>query len=129
MTKEKVAKKYLECLEKNEIDKVIDLFTHDGIVDSPIYGVKSAQEFYYKLKDDTKASILVLKGIFNDEKNQNIALYFSYNWTLKSNEIVNFDVVDIIEFDVQNKIKTLKIIYDTVSARKLVDALDKNQYE
>lgn len=126
MTKKTIAKTYLEYLEKGEIDKVIDLFTLGGIVDSPIYGVKSAKEFYYELKNDTKASTLVLKGIFQEKNNQNIALYFSYKWTLKSNKIVTFDVVDIIEFDAKNKIKTLKIIYDTAAARKLVHALDKN---
>ncbi|WP_237270756.1 hypothetical protein [Tenacibaculum discolor] len=54
-----------------------------------------------------------------------MALYFTYKWTLKNNEKVEFDVVDIIELNSENKITKLKIIYDTVISRKLVNKLNK----
>ncbi|ULC60731.1 nuclear transport factor 2 family protein [Flaviramulus sp. BrNp1-15] len=123
MNKKEVANKYLEYLEKGDINNVVDLFDINGIVDSPIYGVKKADEFYRELSNDTTNSELFLKGIFEQTNSNDLALYFTYKWTLQNNQEVEFDVVDIIELDSKNKIKKLKIIYDTVVARKLVDKL------
>ena len=123
MNKKEVASKYLEYLEKGDINNVIDLFDINGIVDSPLYGVKKADKFYRELSNDTSNSELFLKGIFEESNSNDLALYFTYKWTLKNNQEVEFDVVDIIELNSKNKIKKLKIIYDTVVARKLVDKL------
>ncbi|MTE26010.1 nuclear transport factor 2 family protein [Winogradskyella ouciana] len=123
MTKKEIALKYLDYLQQGDIHKVVELFSVDGIVDSPIYGIKRADEFYLQLNNDTKRSELNLKGIFEQQDSNNLALYFGYKWTLKNNAKVEFDVVDIIEFDSENKIKTLKIIYDTVASRDKVEAL------
>lgn len=123
MTKKEIAIKYIDYLEKGDIKNVVNLFNIDGIVDSPLYGIKKADEFYYKLSSDTTNSQLHLLGIFEDGESNNLALYFTYKWTLKNNERVEFDVVDIIEFDLENKISKLKIIYDTVIARTLKEQL------
>ncbi|CAM1369068.1 conserved hypothetical protein [Tenacibaculum litoreum] len=125
MNKSQIAKKYLEHLEKGNIEKVINLFSNNGIVESPIYGIKKADEFYRELNNDTSNSELILKGIFEQNESNNLALYFTYKWTLKNNEKVEFDVVDIIELDSENKITKLKIIYDTVISRKLVNDLNE----
>ncbi|WP_417784673.1 nuclear transport factor 2 family protein [Tenacibaculum sp.] len=125
MNKGQIAKKYLEHLEKGNIEKVINLFSNNGIVESPIYGIKKADEFYRELNNDTSNSELILKGIFEQNESNNLALYFTYKWTLKNNEKVEFDVVDIIELDSENKITKLKIIYDTVISRKLVNGLNE----
>lgn len=125
MNKNEIARKYLEYLESGNIEKVIALFNENGIVESPIYGIKKANEFYRELINDTSESKLHLKGIFEQNNSNDFALYFSYEWTLKNNHKVDFDVVDIIELDSQHKIKRLKIIYDTVISRKLVNELTK----
>jgi hypothetical protein len=125
MNKSQIAKKYLEHLEKGNIEKVINLFSNNGIVESPIYGIKKADEFYRELNNDTSNSELILKEIFEQNESNNLALYFTYKWTLKNNEKVEFDVVDIIELDSENKITKLKIIYDTVISRKLVNDLNE----
>lgn len=120
-----IANTYLEYLEQGEVEKVIDLFDKNGIVDSPIYGIKKASDFYRELNNDTSNSELTLKGIFEQKDSNDLALYFTYKWTLKNNEKVTFDVVDIIEFNSNHKIQKLKIIYDTVISRKLVDSLSE----
>ncbi len=125
MDKKEIANRYLKYLENGNIEQVIDLFDENGIVESPIYGIKKADEFYRELSNDTSNSELILKGVFDQNDSNSLALYFTYKWTLKDNQKVEFDVVDIIEFDIDNKIKKLVIIYDTVIARKLVDSLDK----
>ena len=125
MIKKVLANKYLEYLEYGNIEQVIELFNENGIVDSPIYGIKKANEFYRELNNDTSNSELILLGIYEEKDSSKLALYFTYKWTLKNNRKVEFDVVDIIEFDSQNKISKLKIIYDTVLARELVAQLEK----
>lgn len=64
MNKSEIAKKYLEYLENGNIEKVIDLFSNNGIVESPIYGIKKADEFYRELNNDTSNSELFLKRNF-----------------------------------------------------------------
>ena len=123
MTKKEICTLYIELLEMGEIEQLLTLFNKDGMVDSPIYGQRKAADFYRDLTNDTSNSQLKLLGVFEENGSNQVALYFNYKWTLKNNEIVNFDVVDIIEFDAQNKISKLKIIYDTVIARGLVKQL------
>lgn len=125
MTQKEVAIRYLEHLENGNMDQVIKLFNVNGMVHSPIYGSMKAEKFYRELKNDTTNSELNLIGIFEENDASRLALYFSYDWTLKNNQNVKFDVVDIIEFDPLNKISKLKIIYDTVLARELVKKLEK----
>jgi len=123
MNKKEIAKEYITHLENGNIAQVIALFSQNGTVDSPLYGIKKADEFYFELNSDTTNSELSLLGVFEEKDSNNLALYFTYKWTLKNNQTVEFDVVDIIEFDNQNKISKLKIIYDTVIARKLIGQL------
>lgn len=125
MTKKEIAKEYIDSLSKGDVEKIISLFTKNGKVYSPIYGEKSADGFYKSLNDDTINSELKLKGVFEDFETGKLALYFDYIWTVKSGKVVEFDVVDIIEFDSENKIIELRIIYDTVISRTLIDEIKK----
>ncbi len=121
MTKEEVAHQYLSFLEKGEVDNVVDLFTDDGIVESPLYGVKPARTFYKLLSEDTSSSELKFDGVFFENNTNRISLLFDYKWSLKNGKVIEFKVVDIIELTTENKIKKLAIIYDTVGARNLIN--------
>ncbi|RIA09509.1 hypothetical protein OE09_1347 [Flavobacteriaceae bacterium MAR_2010_72] len=118
-----LGKAYLSYLELNETQKIIDLFTEDGIVNSPIYGIMPASEFFNTLSTDTSNSKLKLLGIFVDPNATRIVLYFNYEWTLANQDKVKFDVVDVMTFDAENKIVSLHIIYDTVKSKGAVDKL------
>ncbi len=125
ISKKEVAIKYLDYLEKGNIKELLKLFTKNGKVDSPVYGVLHANRFYVELSNDTINSELRLKGIFEENDSNKLALYFEYKWTMKNNKLLVFDVVDILEFDDNNSINRLKIIYDTVKSREMVDELRK----
>lgn len=124
MSKQEIAKAYIEFLSKGDAASIIRLFAVSGTVHSPIYGLKSAAAFYQDLFKDTSQSELVIKGIFEEADKNQLALYFEYKWILKSGKQVVFDVVDILEFDEDLKIQKLTIIYDTVRSRKLVEDLN-----
>ncbi|WP_109300716.1 nuclear transport factor 2 family protein [Aquimarina sp. AU474] len=120
MTKEEVAHQYLSFLEKGEMDNVVNLFADDGIVESPLYGIKPAKTFYKLLSEDTSLSELKFDGLFLENNTNRISLLFDYKWSMKNGNVVEFKVVDIIELTSENKIKKLAIIYDTVNARDLL---------
>ncbi|MBX2877144.1 MAG: hypothetical protein KTR30_33800, partial [Saprospiraceae bacterium] len=111
--KKEVAEHYIEYLQAGNLEALNALFSAEGIVISPIYGTLGAKEFYEKLAGDTTSSALTIKGIFEEPSTGHIALYFQYDWTLDHGRQVVFDVVDILTFDAENKITSLKIIYDT----------------
>lgn len=118
-----IAKSYIEYLSNGDLEQLLNLFTENGVVVSPVYGKKNYKDFYTQLFADTNKSVLNIKGIFEDIETGNIALHFNYQWTLKNDSQVNFEVVDILEFSPDNKIKVLTIIYDTVQSRELVRQL------
>ena len=74
MDKKGIANRYLKYLENGNIEQVIDLFHKNGIVESPIYGIKKAAEFYRELSNDTSDSELILKGIFEQNDTNDLAL-------------------------------------------------------
>lgn len=77
MNKKEIARQYITHLENGNIEQVIALFNQNGMVDSPLYGIKKADEFYRELNNDTSNSELYLKGIFEDNDSNDLALYFT----------------------------------------------------
>lgn len=123
MNKGDIAKAYIACLAKGDLQGLLALFAEHAIVISPVYGKKNYKDFYTQLFADTQNSELNIKGIFEDAETGKIALHFDYGWTLRNGSKLNFEVVDILEFDQDNKITVFTIIYDTVRARELVKKL------
>lgn len=122
-SKTEVSKQYIQFLESTDLPALSNLFSEEGMIVSPIYGTLPAREFYNILAKDTTQSKLTINGIFEEPATGDIALYFQYDWTLQHGRQVTFDVVDILTFDEENKITSLKIIYDTVKAREWVEEL------
>jgi ketosteroid isomerase-like protein len=118
-----IGRLYIDYLGKGAMHKVIDLFAEEGVVHSPLYGTKKAKDFYSDLQEDTLSSFLEIKDVYESALSNNIALYFTYHWTLKSGKKIKFDVVDILTFDKRHKITSLRIIYDTVGTRPLLQHL------
>jgi len=121
-----IASNYLRYLEEGNTQKIVSLFAKDGMVSSPLYGLMPAQEFYTQLAKDTTASQLISKGIFKDTLKKQVALFFTYHWTLNNGSQSSFEVVDILEFDDVLEIKKLTIIYDTAHTRKQHASLSKD---
>ena len=124
MNRIQIAKSYIHHLAQGDLPRLLNLFAQNATVISPVYGSQNFNDFYTQLFADTNASELKIKGIFEDSETGNIALHFDYSWTLKNDRQVNFEVVDIIEFDAKDQISKLTIIYDTIQSRELVKTLD-----
>lgn len=107
--------KYLNALNKSNLNGVLELFTDDAKIDSPLYGIKEANVFYKELFLDTSESNTTLLHIFeNSDIDDSIALHFEYIWTLSDGEVVKFECVDVFYLNEnKDKFKKMKIIYDT----------------
>ncbi|WAC70116.1 nuclear transport factor 2 family protein [Microbacterium sp. SL75] len=114
---------YLEALSSADIDAVLDLFTPDGVVSSPLYGERSARDFYLTLFADTAASTLTLRQILISPAAAapTLAFWFDFDWTLADGTPAPFTVVDVAELDPDGRIRHLHIIYDTYPIRSLWD--------
>ena len=99
------------------------MFTDDGLVISPLYGKQPAKIFYKTLAADTNTSKVNFDGLFFEKDSNRISLLFEYLWELKDGKMIEFKVVDILEFNTENKIEKLTIIYDTVYSRKALAKL------
>jgi len=110
---------YLEGLNAGDLDAVLDLFTPEAQVISPLYGTKTATEFYAALFADTERSDTELLTIFDSSDTGGaVALHFRYGWTLADGTPVSFEVVDVIELNAaRDAFAKLTIIYDTAPLR------------
>ena len=123
--KRELADSYLKFLTEGDIDSLISLFETDGVVISPIYGNKSATDFFNGLAADTNNSELQFKGFFDETDSNRFALFFNYGWEMANGNASNFDVVDIFELNNEGKIIALQIIYNAGESATLLN-LKKN---
>ncbi|MFB9906572.1 nuclear transport factor 2 family protein [Allokutzneria oryzae] len=106
--------RYLELLAAADVAGVIDLFSPDGTVVSPLYGTLPAERFYPKLVADTQRSEIVQEDMFVSVHDpRRVAVQFRYGWTMSDGTKTSFDCVDAIELDDEGRIAQLRIIYDT----------------
>jgi hypothetical protein len=116
---------YLKGLEAGDAEMIINLFSRDGVIHSPLYGSLPAKDFYKDLFDDTTQSIITVLNFFQSTTNSNTAAaHFKYEWTLKNGAKTNFEAVDVFNFDEHGKIKEMTIIYDTAQTRSAFEMLD-----
>jgi hypothetical protein len=116
---------YLRALTTADAELAVSLFTDDGSVHSPLYGPRSAAEFYPALFADTSQANLTLKSVMTgrDETGATIvSFWFHFDWRLPSGAAAPFDVVDVATLAPDGKIKDLQIIYDTVDVRPVFEA-------
>lgn len=121
-SRQEVIKSYFHALETGNYNEILQLFTPEAVVHSPLYGTITAIKFYKELFSDTQCSTITLKNIFmNTEDDDRAAAHFMYSWTLQDGTLMHFECVDIFEFAPQSDtIQRLTIIYDTYHTRVLV---------
>lgn len=107
---------YLEGLNAGDVELLLRLFTPDGTVDSPLYGVMPARDFYPALFEDTAQSVVTLRKKLVSEDFSTIAFWFDFDWTLADGSPAPFTVVDVAELR-DGLISALHIVYDTYPLR------------
>lgn len=112
---EHLVRAYIGALSRGDTDAILELFAPSGAVESPLYGIKRAVDFYRDLEKDTKRSTLQLQAVYVDPHDpRKAAIHFRYRWEMKNGEIVTFSCVDLFEFTGPPlKVSKLSIVYDT----------------
>ena len=117
---------YLAALETTDAVRILALFTDDATVDSPLYGIVPARDFYPRLFRDTAQSRLTLRSVMlgqTTDGRPTVAFWFDFDWTLSDGTRARFTVVDVAELDEEERIETLHILYDTAPLRAGFEAL------
>jgi steroid delta-isomerase len=98
---DRLVHEYLASLEAADADRVIALFTPDGIVESPLYGTMPAAEFYPVLFADTASSRLTLRTTMtgSTEGRTIVSFWFDFDWILSTGKPAPFTVVDVAELN------------------------------
>jgi hypothetical protein len=124
VTPDQLARTYLDALGHADLGAMLGLFTEDGQVHSPLYGPKPAASFFPELFGATTESNLTLQGVAQGATRTGaplVTLWFRYDWLMASGARTTFNVVDVLELAPDGRIATLRIIYDTVLARPLLE--------
>lgn len=114
---EHLSRAYLDYLATSQLEALLNLFSEEAVVLSPLYGRLPATEFYTKLFADTNESVLELKDVLINPDKASGCIYFNYSWRLANGESVSFDVIDYLQLNESGKITFLQIVYDTVQSR------------
>ena len=117
-------RRYLDCLQRGDIEGLIALFAPEGFVVSPFLGTMRARPFFEKLAQSSTRSVITPIELFagsRDESCSRAAAYFRYDWTLKGGQMVTFDCVDVFEFEQASGLfGSMTILYDTHPIREQV---------
>ena len=117
MTRNQTVRTYLDAMARADLDTVLQCFTPDGKVSSPVYGGVPVADFYRRLFADTASASVKIHTIFETENK--LAAHFAYEWALKSGSKTATDLVDIFDFAAgSNKISHLQIVFDTAKIGK-----------
>lgn len=119
MTPATLCERYLDALNRGDLDAVLALFLPDARVSSPLYGDRDAASFYTELFADTARSETRLLHVFDSSASTSaVALHFAYDWTLANGTPVQFECVDVFELsEDRERFVGITIIYDTAPLR------------
>ncbi len=104
---------YLDAFSAGNLDGILALFSEEALVHSPTTGAVKARDFYPGLLEKSKGTRFTLKKTFTGNNPNEAAILFDYNKALPDGSTKTFDCIDIFEFNNDNKIKEIRIIFDT----------------
>jgi len=122
--RENIIKSYARALKDNDYPAIMQLFSKDAKIFSFQVGEQPPSTFFQNLFENSSRNKVEVKNILFDVANTKIAaayIHLEAMWNKKYP--IEFEAVDIFEFDSENKINMLKIILDTYPIRTLKEKL------
>lgn len=116
---------YLQHLHAGDTAGLISTFEEDGMVHSPFLGTLRARDFFGRLAQASRGSVITLIDLFESVQPATnvvrVAAYFRYDWTLNDGMAVDFTCVDVFGFGLgSDRIQDMHIVYDTHPLRERV---------
>ncbi|OXJ31897.1 MULTISPECIES: nuclear transport factor 2 family protein [Burkholderia] len=112
---------YLKALERGDVAAICALFTPDARIFSPFLGWMKPTPFFEKVASASGQSRITAIDICVSATGARRATgYFVYDWGLKDGSAVQFECVDVFEFDESGLVERMVIVYDTHPVREAV---------
>ncbi|VWC79408.1 polyketide cyclase [Burkholderia lata] len=112
---------YLKALERGDVAAICALFTPDARIFSPFLGWMQPTPFFEKVVSASGQSRITAIDICVSATGAPRATgYFVYDWGLKDGSAVQFECVDVFEFDDSGRVERMVIVYDTHPVRAAV---------
>jgi len=114
---------YLQYLHASDTAGLISTFENNGVVHSPFLGTMKARDFFPRLAQASRQSVITLIDLFASvqpvDATVRVAAYFRYDWTLSDGRLVDFTCVDVFGFRPDSdRIDSMHIVYDTHPLRE-----------
>jgi ketosteroid isomerase-like protein len=109
-----VVRRYLKAMEAGDLTGVLDCFTAEGVVVSPVYGTVSVRGFYEQLFADTVSTEVRIRDLYAAQGRPDRAIaHFDYVWARRGKPLLETRLIDLFDFDpAGTKIARLRIIMD-----------------
>jgi hypothetical protein len=118
---QKVIENYCRSLLNNDLKDILSLFAGNATVFSDLSGENSAADFFRKLFDMSTRKQVKLKNIFFSLDSKTVAVWIELDVIFSKQDYnLQFEAIDIFEFDNYGKISKLKIIRDTYPVRAML---------
>lgn len=122
--------RYVDALGQGDLGAILDLFTPDATVLSPIYGAMNAREFHEAFLSDSERARPEVRGVFDHANNgRGAALHISLHWTFADRETVEFEAVDLFEVSPEGRFRKMTIVYDSQPVRKAWQAFQQRRLD
>ncbi len=115
-----IVRSYFAFLTASDIASIIELFADDAYVVSPVLGTMDAGDFFRTLGEASAQNVLTVHRVMSSDDDRVHAAHFTYDWTLAKGGQIEFDGVDVFEFNDDDRIASMKIFYDTHPTREEV---------
>lgn len=117
MTVSTVVRRYLKAMEAGDLPGVLDCFSADGVVVSPVYGTVKVRAFYEQLFGDTIRTEVRIRDLYVAHGRPDRAIaHFEYLWERREKPTLETRLIDLFDFDPSGtKIVRLRIIMDSSS--------------
>lgn len=114
MTAATVIRAYLRAMAAGDLAGVLDTFSADGVVVSPVYGAMAVRPFYEQLFADTIATEVRIRHIYVAEDEPRTAIaHFDYVWTRRDKPTLETRLIDLFDLDPEaGRITRLRIVMD-----------------
>lgn len=126
-----LCRRYLAATSSSSLIDILALFESvDAPVLSPLYGLMPASAYFPAILGKSEQSIVRIRHVFEAlSQGPSIALHYHHTRISKGGQVVEFDGVDIFEFNgSKNKFKKLTVIYDPtkISVSRLRNGFDRD---
>lgn len=109
---ERTIRRYLHAMEANDLPGVLDCFTPDALIASPVYGKVPVRRFYEKLFADTVGARVTIRSLYSSPERPDLWIaHFDYVWVRRDQADMDTELIDLFELDGSGeRIRKLRII-------------------